>query len=93
MSRSGRITGGWLTIRYRPSTCSASFDSAWVLSRVRALAAFFTAALWTALACFLSAPFTERAAASTASRTSWAETREYQIAIVPISANSNMASR
>ena len=93
MSRNGRITGGWLTIRYRPSTCSASFESAWVLSRVRAFSAFLTAALWTALACFLPAPFTERAASLTASRTSCAETREYQIAIVPISANFNMASR
>ena len=35
-SRSGITIGGWLTIRYWPSTSSASFDSACRLSRVRA---------------------------------------------------------
>ncbi len=87
------IPGGSLMIRYRPSTCSASFESACVLSRVWAFLAVLSAALWTALAFFLPAPFTERVPAPTASRTSWAETREYQTAIVPISANSSMASR
>ena len=80
-------------IRYRPSTISASFDSACVLSRVRAFSAVLVAVLWIVLACFLSAPFSERAAALTASSTSWAETFEYQISIVPISANRNIASR
>ena len=42
-SRSGMTIGGWLTIRYRPSTCSASFDSACRLSRVRAFSAVFSA--------------------------------------------------
>ena len=64
------MTGGWLMIRYRPSTCSASFDKAWVLSRVRALAASFVAFFSSVLACFLSVPFKEWAAALTASSTS-----------------------
>ena len=38
-SRAGTTIGGWLTIRYRPSTSSPSLDSAWRLSRVRAFAA------------------------------------------------------
>ena len=37
------MTGGWLTIRYCPSTCSASLDSACRLSRVCAFARFFSA--------------------------------------------------
>ena len=93
MSRMGTTIGGWLTIRYRPSTCSASFESACRLSRVRALSAVFLAALWTVLACFLSAPFSELAAALMASSTSWAETRAYQMSIVRISANRAIASR
>ena len=42
-SRSGTTIGGWLTIRYCPSTSSASFDSACRLSRVRAFSAVFSA--------------------------------------------------
>ena len=42
-SRPGTITGGWLTIRYCPSTSSASLDSACRLSRVCAFARFFSA--------------------------------------------------
>ena len=93
MSRAGTITGGWLMIRYRPSTISASFDSACVLSRVRAFSAILAAFFWSVFACFLSAPFASRAAAPTASITSWAETFEYQISITPMSANRNIASR
>ncbi len=53
--------GGWLTIRYRPSTSSPSFDSACRLSRVRAFALAFSAlfsaflaALVCCFACFLA---------------------------------------
>ena len=42
-SRAGTMTGGWLTIRYCPSTTSASLDSACRLSRVCAFATFFSA--------------------------------------------------
>ena len=43
MSRSGTTIGGWLTIRYCPSTTSPSLDRACRLSRVRALRRFFSA--------------------------------------------------
>ena len=64
-----------------------------MLSRVWAFSVSFVADLWIVLARFLSAPFRERAAALTASSTSCAETLEYQISIVRISANRNIASR
>ena len=64
-----------------------------MLSRVRAFSAGFVAVLWIVLASFLSAPFSERAAALMPSSMSCAETREYQISIVRISANIAIASR
>ena len=42
-SGNGTTIGGWLTIRYSPSTCSASFESACRLSRERAFSAVFRA--------------------------------------------------
>ena len=52
-SRAGTMTGGWLTIRYCPSTSSASLDSACRLSRVCAFAAVFSARFSARLASFL----------------------------------------
>jgi len=43
MSRIGTTIGGWLTIRYLPSTTSPSLDSACRLSRVCAFARVFSA--------------------------------------------------
>ncbi len=51
------MTGGWLTIRYCPSTSSASLDRACTLSRVCAFARFFSArraASFASLACLES---------------------------------------
>ena len=42
-SRNGTTIGGWLTIRYSPSTSSASLDSACRLSRVCAFCNVFSA--------------------------------------------------
>ena len=53
-SRPGTITGGWLTIRYCPSTSSASLDSACRLSRVCAFARFFSARRAASFASFAS---------------------------------------
>ena len=46
------MTGGWLTIRYCPSTSSQSLDSACRLSRVCAFAAVFSAVFSARLASF-----------------------------------------
>ena len=46
-SRSGTTIGGCDTIRYWPSCTAASFESAWMLSRMRALSATFSAFLRT----------------------------------------------
>jgi hypothetical protein len=48
------MTGGWLTIRYRPSTTSPSLDSACRLSRVCAFSRVFSARLAASLASFAS---------------------------------------
>ena len=58
ISRNGTTIGGWLTMRYLPSTSSASLESACRLSRVWAFAAIFAAALALAFAAFFCAlPF------------------------------------
>ena len=44
-SRNGITIGGWLTIRYWPSTSSASFDSACKLSRVCAFSCLLLGSL------------------------------------------------
>ena len=82
-SRKGMTTGGWLTIRYRPSTCSASFESAWRLSRVLAFFAAFRAFL----AAFLSGAL-DRLSGSVDDRpsSSASESAAYQMSSVPISA-------
>ena len=93
MSRAGTITGGWLTIRYRPSTCSPSFDSACRLSLVCAFSAVLRA-VFAPLG--LAASFLVRravAAERMASMTSCSVTWEYQMSMVPMPANSAMASR
>ena len=94
-SRAGTTMGGWLTIRYRPSTSSPSFDNACRLSRVRAFSTcfladfswpFVTASSFVAFFCDLSF-FAETCLSMVASSVSsdrWA----YQISIVDISANS-----
>ena len=55
-SRRGITIGGWLMIRYLPSTSSASLDSACRLSRVRALAAIALARFSPFFASFLLLP-------------------------------------
>ena len=95
------MTGGWLTIRYRPSASSPSLDSACRLSRVRALRASFSPrwAVFSAVLAFFfpCLPLASRAISATVPRTaaissssgSWA----YQISSVRICANPAMASR
>ena len=92
-SRAGTTTGGWLTIRYWPSTCSASFDSACKLSRVRAFCACFRAFFSAVFAAFLSAPLAELVMAARAAIRSASERCAYQMSIVRISANPAIASR
>ena len=46
------MIGGWLTIRYRPSTSSPSFDSACRLSRVCAFSRIRSAPFAAVLTCF-----------------------------------------
>jgi hypothetical protein len=53
-SRIGTTIGGWLTIRYWPSTRSASFESACMLSRVWAFWRVFSAVFSARLAAFRS---------------------------------------
>ena len=99
------MTGGWLTIRYCPSTTSQSLDSACRLSRVCAFAAIFSARFsarlaslsrsfsfvpfLAALASFFVSATVLRIAAISSSSSRWA----YQMSIVGICANSAMASR
>ena len=92
-SRAGTTTGGWLTIRYWPSTCSASFDSACKLSRVCAFCACFRAFFSAVFAAFLSAPLAELVIAARAAIRSASERCAYQMSIVRISANRVIASR
>ena len=44
-SRDGTTIGGWLTMRYSPSTSSPSLESACRLSRVRAFTSAFSTSL------------------------------------------------
>ena len=102
-SRSGTTIGGWLTIRYAPSTNSPSLDSACMLSRVRAfrrvcsarLAAFctsfsrFFASFPDAFAAFFASATVVRNAVMISSSSRCA----YQRSIVRIVANSVMAFR
>ena len=95
-SRAGTTIGGWLTIRYWPSTSSPSLDSACRLSRVWAFAAVFCAVFWArlaAFAAFLDAFLASAAALWTAlmslSSSRWA----YQMSSVPIAAKLAIASR
>ena len=53
-SRAGTTIGGWLTIRYFPSTSSPSLDSACRLSRVCALARVLAARFPAVFAAFSS---------------------------------------
>ena len=106
-SRAGITVGGWLTIRYLPSTSSPSLDSAWRLSRVCAFSAAlrarfraFFASLVLFFAFFLSAfvPFFAAFARSAmplrTAVTSWSSSsRAYQMSIVPICAKEAIASR
>ena len=94
-SRIGTTIGGWLTIRYFPSTTSPSLDSACRLSRVRAFAAVFVAVFSARLAAFRSFLVLDDSAAAlrtpcmSSSSSRWA----YQMSIVPIAANPAIASR
>ena len=92
-SRTGMTIGGWLTIRYCPSTSSASLDSACTLSRVRAFAAFSCAVFRACRAFFPALPFWVSVARSMAAIISVSDSRAYQMSIVPICANSAIASR
>ena len=85
----GSTIGGWLTIRYRPSTCSASFDSACKLSRVCAFSGGLLGALLGRLVDgLLLRPLlrTGRVVDGACSSSS-SDTCAYQISSVPISAN------
>ena len=81
------------TIRYSPSTCSASFDRACRLSRVRAFTAFFVPPSSVSAACFFFAlPFWLPRPVDGRHQLllgEWA----YQMSIVRICANCAMASR
>ena len=89
----GTTIGGWLTIRYRPSTSSPSFDNACRLSWVRAFAAplrmVFSSCL-AVLACFLEALAAARRSVCSSSSSS---RRAYQMSIVPIWAKLAIDSR
>ena len=86
--------GGWLTIRYFPSTCSASLESAWRLSLVWAFSTFCRAVFPMPLAAFLRAfPFWVATARSMASSSCSSDSRAYQMSSVRICANSAIASR
>ena len=93
-SRIGTTIGGWLTIRYFPSTRSPSLDSAcrlsWVCALAAAFSAFFSARL-AALVCFLvlAALAAWRIACSISSSVRCA----YQTSKRPISAKPAIASR
>ena len=86
-SRAGTTIGGWLTIRDWPSTCSASFDRACKLSRVRAFSAFFSARLSAFASLFFFSML------GTAAMISSSERCAYQMSIVRIWANPAIASR
>ena len=93
-SRAGMTIGGWLTIRYFPSTRSASLESACRLSRVWALATFCFAVFSMPWASFLRAlPFWVATASSMVSISCSSDRRAYQMSRVPICANSAIASR
>ena len=101
-SRAGTTIGGWLTIRYRPSTSSPSLESACRLSRVCAFSRVFSAVFSALLAAFASClPFAFFLAAfvvsATAPRTAFMTSSSarcaYQMSIVRISANSAIACR
>ena len=90
----GSTIGGWLTIRYCPSTRSASLDSACRLSRVCAFATFFSAVFSMPCGCLLERlALLAAAASSMASISCSSDRRAYQMSIVPICANSAIASR
>ena len=103
-SRAGMMTGGWLTIWYRPPASSPSLDRADRLSRVCAFAAVFSARFSARLAS-LSYPlvlpllplpnsfFVSATVLRSAVLSSSSSRREYQMSIVGIFANSAMASR
>jgi hypothetical protein len=96
--------GGWLTIRYRPSTTSPSFESACRLSLVRAFSAAFLAAFASfSVARFCGAflsfffpfdlPLLAPTKVSIAAISVASERCAYQMSIVDISANSAIAAR
>ena len=100
------MTGGWLTIRYCPSTSSQSLDSACRLSRVCALSATFPARFSARLASFSCSssfflPFVAALASFFVSATvlriapisSSSSRWAYQMSIVGICAKPAMASR
>ena len=93
-SRNGTTIGGWLTIRYWPSTSSASFDSACRLSRVCAFAAIFSRTLPARLRRLLVAGALRAARRSPdrAHQLCFGH-RAYQMSIVASAANSAIASR
>ena len=92
-SRSGITIGGWLMIRYLPSTSSASLDSACRLSRVRAFAAIALARFSPFFASFFGFPLPVFPRFLIAASSSCSDRCAYQTSIVPISANPAIASR
>ena len=93
-SRAGMTIGGWLMIRYFPSTRSASLDSACRLSLVCAFATFCRASFTMPWAAFLRAfPFWLATARSMASISCSSDRRAYQMSRVFICANWAIASR
>ncbi len=92
-SRNGITIGGWLLIRYRPSTDSASLDSACRLSRKVAFAAICRVSFALFFASFFCFPLPVRARFSSAAFSSSLERCAYQISMVPICANRAIASR
>ena len=92
-SRNGITIGGWLTMRYRPSTTSASLDNACRLWRPRALETIFRAFFSPCLAAFFPGPPATRARSLMAPSSSCSERRAYQISSVPICAKPAIASR
>ena len=95
-SRAGTMIGGWLTIRYWPSTRSPSLERVCRLSRVWALAAVRCAvfcARLAAFAAFLEALDASAAALWTPFRSSSSARWAYEMSNVPIAAKLAIASR
>ena len=92
-SRAGITIGGWEMMRYRPSTSSASFESACRLSLVRAFSATFFAPFSPLVASFFALPEAVRVKVLIAAISSCSDRWAYQISIVLIWASSAIASR